>query len=558
MDFGGMVGASAGFSSESGGVFSPSMEFSDAELGGQRMNEAEDHGMRCLKLARTQLRMLAPVKMAPFFTPSSLFPEGEQMLSFSSPSKQEELMLKLDGTLPCCHHLSASSPTPSHMRNAGGMYTGGFLENKHGVLSRVSGPFTPSQWLELKRQTLIYTYIVANMAIPPNLLISVSRDFEFPPFSTGYFSSHTLGWRQAGNEDPEPGRCRRTDGKKWRCSRDVVANQKYCERHMNRGRHRSRKHVEGCIDHAVKVIPATAQTKSVAIVSNGEISVSLTNSLHQTEYLQTTDSCPSQLDRIKMNNSKANECTQESECLSLLCSLNSRNSSSLFSVSQEQNPLCGVQHGSIFMVSPSKPPSSKSHSINCISTSKFGGQQIQIDDELSRNQFVSWSEVKETRSDRTQLSISTPMSSSNSVTTSPISKEHTSFSLQESNAINMVREVGVPRQVSQYQKGLMSNSCESTMASPLGEVLNNASRTTNEQCKNLFSSSINFLADGCDLNNRLESSPTHVLQTSSLRSVSSSVWSSPRADNHNSPENKANLCDDILGSAPLHIPTISS
>lgn len=44
--------------------------------------------------------------------------------------------------------------------------------------------------------------------------------------------------------DPEPGRCRRTDGKKWRCSRDVVAGQKYCERHVHRGRSRSRKPVE--------------------------------------------------------------------------------------------------------------------------------------------------------------------------------------------------------------------------------------------------------------------------------------------------------------------------
>ncbi|PKA67202.1 Growth-regulating factor 4 [Apostasia shenzhenica] len=44
--------------------------------------------------------------------------------------------------------------------------------------------------------------------------------------------------------DPEPGRCRRTDGKKWRCSRDVVTGQKYCERHVHRGRNRSRKLVE--------------------------------------------------------------------------------------------------------------------------------------------------------------------------------------------------------------------------------------------------------------------------------------------------------------------------
>lgn len=44
--------------------------------------------------------------------------------------------------------------------------------------------------------------------------------------------------------DPEPGRCRRTDGNKWRCKKDAVPDQKYCERHMHRGSQRSRKHVE--------------------------------------------------------------------------------------------------------------------------------------------------------------------------------------------------------------------------------------------------------------------------------------------------------------------------
>lgn len=50
--------------------------------------------------------------------------------------------------------------------------------------------------------------------------------------------------RFSSNSDAEPGRCRRTDGKKWRCSRDVAPNHKYCERHMHRGRPRSRKLVE--------------------------------------------------------------------------------------------------------------------------------------------------------------------------------------------------------------------------------------------------------------------------------------------------------------------------
>lgn len=47
-----------------------------------------------------------------------------------------------------------------------------------------------------------------------------------------------------GAMDPEPGRCRRTDGKKWRCSKDAVAGHKYCDRHVHRGRNRSRKPVE--------------------------------------------------------------------------------------------------------------------------------------------------------------------------------------------------------------------------------------------------------------------------------------------------------------------------
>lgn len=62
--------------------------------------------------------------------------------------------------------------------------------------------------------------------------------------------------------DPEPGRCRRTDGKKWRCSRDAVPDQKYCERHINRGRHRSRKPVEGQNGHNTNAAAAAASAAS--------------------------------------------------------------------------------------------------------------------------------------------------------------------------------------------------------------------------------------------------------------------------------------------------------
>ncbi|XP_076910447.1 growth-regulating factor 9-like [Bidens hawaiensis] len=44
--------------------------------------------------------------------------------------------------------------------------------------------------------------------------------------------------------DAEPFRCRRTDGKKWRCRLRVIPDQKYCERHVHRGRVCSRKPVE--------------------------------------------------------------------------------------------------------------------------------------------------------------------------------------------------------------------------------------------------------------------------------------------------------------------------
>lgn len=44
--------------------------------------------------------------------------------------------------------------------------------------------------------------------------------------------------------DPEPGRCRRTDGKKWRCSKEAYPDSKYCEKHMHRGRNRARKSLD--------------------------------------------------------------------------------------------------------------------------------------------------------------------------------------------------------------------------------------------------------------------------------------------------------------------------
>lgn len=106
--------------------------------------------------------------------------------------------------------------------------------------------FTPEQLLEFTQQTYVFKHFVAGVTPPPTLLLpiinSVASMGRFGVGSIQFGSNAGLfgvgGLR--GNIDPEPGRCRRTDGKKWRCAREVVADQKYCERHMHRGRHRAR------------------------------------------------------------------------------------------------------------------------------------------------------------------------------------------------------------------------------------------------------------------------------------------------------------------------------
>lgn len=57
----------------------------------------------------------------------------------------------------------------------------------NGVMSRIRGPFTPSQWMELEHQALIYKYIVANAPVPTTLLIPIRRSLApaaFSPFSS--------------------------------------------------------------------------------------------------------------------------------------------------------------------------------------------------------------------------------------------------------------------------------------------------------------------------------------------------------------------------------------
>lgn len=102
-------------------------------------------------------------------------------------------------------------------------------------------PFTFAQWKELERQAMIYKYMISSVPVPPDLLFPHSRNCPVAALDS---PASLYNVRYSRNGDPEPGRCKRTDGKKWRCSRDVAPHQKYCERHLHRGRPRSRKPVE--------------------------------------------------------------------------------------------------------------------------------------------------------------------------------------------------------------------------------------------------------------------------------------------------------------------------
>ncbi|XP_055827101.1 growth-regulating factor 7-like isoform X3 [Solanum dulcamara] len=112
-----------------------------------------------------------------------------------------------------------------------------------GMATALGYPFTWAQWKELERQAMIYKYMVSAISVPPDLLLSICTNSSGASHTTSATGS-VKGQRYTNIRDIEPGRCKRTDGKKWRCSRDVAPHQKYCERHMHRGRPRSRKHVE--------------------------------------------------------------------------------------------------------------------------------------------------------------------------------------------------------------------------------------------------------------------------------------------------------------------------
>ncbi|XP_019443545.1 PREDICTED: growth-regulating factor 5-like isoform X2 [Lupinus angustifolius] len=114
--------------------------------------------------------------------------------------------------------------------------------------------------------------------IPPDLIYSIKRSLD-SSITSRLFPHQPIGWGcfEMGfgrKVDPEPGRCRRTDGKKWRCSKEAYPDSKYCERHMHRGRNRSRKPVE--VSSATSTASTTTNT-TPPIPSYNRNNLSMTN-----------------------------------------------------------------------------------------------------------------------------------------------------------------------------------------------------------------------------------------------------------------------------------------
>ncbi|KAK3012980.1 hypothetical protein RJ639_010435 [Escallonia herrerae] len=147
----------------------------------------------------------------------------------------------------CENGLSTSAGLSS---NGGEVSSSSGLGLSHGRGYQKYLGFTFLQLRELEHQALIYKYMVAGHPVPSHLIIPIwksvasnIKDGRVHQYYSTLLGSSALNCDSPINMDPEPGRCRRTDGKKWRCSKDVVQDQKYCEKHVHRGRQRSTKHV---------------------------------------------------------------------------------------------------------------------------------------------------------------------------------------------------------------------------------------------------------------------------------------------------------------------------
>lgn len=266
---------------------------------------------------------------------------------------------------------------------------------------------------------------------------------------------------------------------------------------------------------------------------------------------------------------------QDPRGLSMVSSTTSlKSNESTFTISKPEIPLEELSQSLFGLVSTDSlhNPSLRASGINSknyCSFLDFNDQETQdqnplrqfIDDwpkDQSNRSVISWPE--ELRSDWTQLSMSIPMASDFSSSSSSPTEDKLSVSpLRLSRAFEPIQmNLGMSTELiepTQNQTNWIPISWGTSMGGPLGEVLTNTTNSV-KACKN--SSAHNLLIEGWDGSPQLGSSPTGVLQKAPFSSLSnSSSGSSPGAENKRSREG-ASLFDDVLGStlASSSIPSL--
>ncbi|CAK9186462.1 unnamed protein product [Ilex paraguariensis] len=100
-------------------------------------------------------------------------------------------------------------------------------DNNHCIGDKDTG-FDHSNYRLVKRSNSNVKEVKIGGSVAPRFGISPKSVLQVTGCSSSVFEYST-------SADTDLQRCRRTDGKKWRCSRCVVPDQKYCQRHMHKG-----------------------------------------------------------------------------------------------------------------------------------------------------------------------------------------------------------------------------------------------------------------------------------------------------------------------------------
>ncbi|KAK8956606.1 Growth-regulating factor 6 [Platanthera zijinensis] len=456
--------------------------------------EQEEQGHnRCPKISRSVAN-----------SPAS---NGEQMLSFSSPNDSSS------SSFAPSPSLSAASSS-SELKSAAGLSFEILNANMKGTVRGASGPFTLFQKMELKQQMLIYNHIWANAPIPANLLSSLMRGISpslFSVSSTGSLRHNAAWWGyfhpgHAGSSDPEPGRCCRTDGKKWRCSRDAVPDQKYCERHVNRGRHRSRKPVESHGGSAKKAAPVVASQTPPS-------SVSLSFARHQ---IQNTPDVSSPQFWMPAGENAANNRLGNARDHSITST--AKPFDTLFASSINYNPV--GQTTSLALDSGNAVLNSLRASF---ATNSSFVTPLEFHDQSVKQTADHFNNAWPPSYGRTQLSasFSLPSSDFSSATSSPAPERRHSplhMGLGLTEVPNELNSAQLNWRAAEWAAAPQAVSA--TMGGPLGEALKSKNGTTVDENKSF----LNLINDGCwDLNPRIESSWTsNAMQSAAISSLSSS------------------------------------